>query len=121
MPFEKGPRIAHQYNTRSKANKMMEEELTCIAKLKEHMEHMMEMMTTMVESKANVGEGSDTLDNPIPLYGDTGVCHEDLPLQAPGVTIQVPKVNELPASDDPREVDKEKSIMDEEAHKFILI
>ncbi|MFQ6662005.1 hypothetical protein Gotur_029977, partial [Gossypium turneri] len=56
---------------------MMEEELTCIAKLKEHMEQMMEMMTTMVKCKAKVGE--------------------------------------------PREVDKEKSIMDEEVHKFNLI
>ncbi|PPE00919.1 hypothetical protein GOBAR_DD02044 [Gossypium barbadense] len=33
---------------------------------------MKEMMTTMVKGKAKVGEGSDTLDNPIPFYSDTG-------------------------------------------------
>ncbi|MBA0756357.1 hypothetical protein Gogos_021282 [Gossypium gossypioides] len=62
------------------------------------MERMMEMMTTMVKGKAKIGEGSDTLENPIPFYGDTGVYHEDLRLQAPGVTIQIPRVNELLAS-----------------------
>ncbi|MBA0753497.1 hypothetical protein Gogos_020021 [Gossypium gossypioides] len=64
------------------------------------MERMMEMMTTMVKGKAKVDEGSGTLDNPIPLYGDTGVYREYLPLQAPGVTIQIPRVNELPASEE---------------------
>ncbi|MBA0759048.1 hypothetical protein Gotri_021987 [Gossypium trilobum] len=77
------PRIAHWYNTHLKAKKMTKEELTRMAKLEEHMEQVMEMMTTTVEGKAKVGEGSDTLDNPIPLYGDIGVYHEDLPLQAP--------------------------------------
>ncbi|KAK5771101.1 hypothetical protein PVK06_047276 [Gossypium arboreum] len=82
---------------------------------------MMEMMTTMVKGKAKVGKGSDTLDNPIPFYSDTGVYCKDLPFQVPGVTIQIPRVNELPASEEPREVNKEKSIMDGEAHKFNLI
>ncbi|KAK5825863.1 hypothetical protein PVK06_020736 [Gossypium arboreum] len=79
------------------------------------------MMTTMVKGKVNVGEGSDTLDNPIPPYDDTGVYHEDLSIQLPGVTIQIPRVNELPTGEEPREVDKVKSIMDEKAHKFSLI
>ncbi|MBA0613130.1 hypothetical protein Godav_013636, partial [Gossypium davidsonii] len=82
---------------------------------------MMEMMTTMVKGKANVGEGSGTLDNPIPFYSDTRIYREDLPLLASDMTIQIPRVNELPSSEDLREVDKGKSIMDEEAHKFILI
>ncbi|KAK5812062.1 hypothetical protein PVK06_027459 [Gossypium arboreum] len=38
-----------------------------------------------------------------------------------GVTIQVPRVNELPANEELREVDKGKSIMDEEAKKISLI
>ncbi|PPR88052.1 hypothetical protein GOBAR_AA32638 [Gossypium barbadense] len=112
MPFEKGPRIAHRCNTRSKAKKMTREELTRMAKLEEHMKMRMKIMATMVKGKAKVVEGSGTLDNPIPFYGDTRVYREDLPLQASSVTIQIPRVNELPASKDPREVDKGKSIMD---------
>ncbi|MBA0738414.1 hypothetical protein Gogos_011773, partial [Gossypium gossypioides] len=84
-------------------------------------DEMMEMMTTMVKGKAKLGEGSGTLDNPILFYSDTRVYREDLPFQVSGMTIQIPRVNELPASEDPREVDKGKSIMDEEAHKFNLI
>ncbi|MBA0738418.1 hypothetical protein Gogos_011773, partial [Gossypium gossypioides] len=108
-------------DTYSKAKKMMKEELVRMAKLEEHMERMMEMMTTMVKGKAKLGEGSGTLDNPILFYSDTRVYREDLPFQVSGMTIQIPRVNELPASEDPREVDKGKSIMDEEAHKFNLI
>ncbi|KAK5825603.1 hypothetical protein PVK06_020459 [Gossypium arboreum] len=63
----------------------------------------MEMMTTMVKGKAKVGEGSGTLDNPIPFNGDMGVYREGLSLQAPGVTIQIPRVNELLASEELRE------------------
>ncbi|MBA0734167.1 hypothetical protein Gogos_018110, partial [Gossypium gossypioides] len=65
------PRIAHRYNTRSKAKKMKKEELVYMAKLEEQMEQIMEMMTTMVKGKAKVKEQSGTLDNPIPLYDDT--------------------------------------------------
>ncbi|MBA0747906.1 hypothetical protein Gogos_004778 [Gossypium gossypioides] len=93
-------------DTRSKAKKMTKEELGCMAKLEEQMERMMEMMTTMVKGKANVGEGSNTLDNPILFYGDTGVYREDLLLQAPSVTIEITRVNELLTSEEPREVDK---------------
>ncbi|PPD70768.1 hypothetical protein GOBAR_DD32348 [Gossypium barbadense] len=100
---------------------MTEEELARMAKLEEQMEMMMEIMTTMVKGKAKLGEGSSTLDNPIPFLGDTGVYCEDLPLQAPGVAIQIPRVNELPTNEELREVDKGKSIIDEEAHKFSLI
>ncbi|MBA0736717.1 hypothetical protein Gogos_010228 [Gossypium gossypioides] len=108
-------------DTRSKAKKMTEEELACMAKLEEQMERIMEMMTTMVKRKAKVDEGSSSLDNPIFFYGDTRVSCGDLPFQALGVTIQIPRVNELPASEESREVDKGKLIMDEEAHKFSLI
>jgi len=80
MPFEKGPRIAHRYNTRSKAKKMKKEGLACMEKLEEQMEQIMEIMTTMVKGKAKVGEQSGTLDNPIPLYDDTRVYHKYLPL-----------------------------------------
>ncbi|KAK5811875.1 hypothetical protein PVK06_027256 [Gossypium arboreum] len=66
---------------------MTKEELAHMAKLEEQMENMIEMMTTVVKGKAKVNEGSGTLDNPIPLKGDTGVYREDLPFQAPGVTI----------------------------------
>ncbi|MBA0608949.1 hypothetical protein Godav_021102 [Gossypium davidsonii] len=85
------------------------------------MKRMTEMMTTMVKGKAKVGEGSGTLNNPIYFYGDIGVYHEDLPLQVLNVTIRIPRVNELPASEERREVDKGNSIMDEDTHKFSLI
>ncbi|MBA0834028.1 hypothetical protein Goarm_006424 [Gossypium armourianum] len=71
---------AHRYNTYSKVTKMTEEELARMAKLEEHMERMMEMITTMVKDKAKVDERSSTLDNPIPLYSDTREYREDLPL-----------------------------------------
>ncbi|PPS18395.1 hypothetical protein GOBAR_AA02196 [Gossypium barbadense] len=109
MSFEKGPRIGYRDNTHSKAKNMTEEELARMAKLEEQIKRMMEMMTTMVKCKANVGEGSDTLDNPIPFYSDTGVYHKDLPLQWPGVTIQILRVNDLPASEESKEVDKENT------------
>ncbi|PPD80952.1 hypothetical protein GOBAR_DD22116 [Gossypium barbadense] len=96
----KNDKIAHWYKSRSKANKMTKEELARMAKLEENM---MEIMTTMVKGKAKVGEGSDTLYNPIPLYGNTRVYREDLSLQVPSVTIQIPRVNKLSASEEPRE------------------
>ncbi|KAK5824789.1 hypothetical protein PVK06_019573 [Gossypium arboreum] len=65
-----------------------------------YIERMMEMMTTIVKGKAKVGEGSGTFDNPIPFYNDTRVYCEDLLLQVPGVTIQIPRVNELPTSEE---------------------
>ncbi|MBA0778035.1 hypothetical protein Gotri_005968, partial [Gossypium trilobum] len=85
---------------------MTEEELARIAKLEQQMERMLEMMTTMVKGKAKVGEGSITLDNPIPFYGDTEVYREDLLLKVLGVTIQILGVNKLPTSEVPREADK---------------
>ncbi|PPD80518.1 hypothetical protein GOBAR_DD22548 [Gossypium barbadense] len=43
-----------------------------MAKLEERMERMMEMMFTMVKGKTGVGEGSGSLDIPIPFHSDTG-------------------------------------------------
>ncbi|PPS05573.1 hypothetical protein GOBAR_AA15071 [Gossypium barbadense] len=83
---------------------------------------MMEMMTTIVKGKAKVGEKSGTLDKSnLFFYNDIEVYRKDFLLQVPGVTIQIPRVNVLPASEVLREVDKGKSIVDEEAHKFSQI